>query len=284
MTQAPSPQKINNSWLPVCYEVIKRVAENADTFSLTLTPKGEEKLSAAQPGQFNMLYIPGFGEIPVSYSHIDPDSHSLTHTIRAAGAVSTAACARKKHTSLGLRGPFGKGWPVDLCRAKHVIIMAGGLGMAPLKPVVEMLLNGCPNPESIHVLYGSRTPESILFAQDLKRWNNKNDSEVYSTVDHASSDWSGHVGVVTSLLELIDIKPDNTIAMVCGPEIMMHFSVKSLLAVGINKNDIYLSMERNMKCAIKQCGHCQWGEYFVCKDGPVFNYAQIQSRWGVRAL
>jgi len=277
-------QKSHNSWLPVRYEVVKRVAENTDTVSLTLTPKGKEELATAQPGQFNMLYIPGFGEIPISYSRIDPDNKSFIHTIRAAGAVSTAACSKKKHASLGLRGPFGKGWPVDLCRAKHVILMAGGLGMAPLRPVVETLLSGFPRPESIHVLYGSRAPENILFAQDLNDWNNSDSIKVYLTVDYASQNWFGHVGVVTNLLELINIKLDNSIAMVCGPEIMMHFSVKALLTMGINENDIYLSMERNMKCAIKQCGHCQWGEYFVCKDGPVFCYSQIQSRWGVRAL
>lgn len=284
MTQTPSPQKIENSWLPIRYEVIKRVAENDDTVSLTLIPKGEEKLPAAQPGQFNMLYIPGFGEIPVSYSRIDPDNQSFTHTIRTVGAVSTAACAKKKHDSLGLRGPFGKGWPVDLCRAKHVIIMAGGLGLAPLKPVIETLSNGNPHPESIHVLYGSRTPESILFARDLEYWNNTGGIKMHLTVDHASQNWAGHVGVVTKLLELLDIPPNNSIAMVCGPEIMMHFSVKALLAMGINVGNIYLSLERNMKCAIKQCGHCQWGEYFVCKDGPVFCYSQIQPHWGVRAL
>ena len=162
--------------------------------------------------------------------------------------------------------------------------MAGGLGMAPLRPVIETLLNGHPLPKSISVLYGSRTPDSVLFARDIKCWNNRDDIKVYLTVDHADQTWLGHVGVVTSLLQLLKITPSNSIALVCGPEIMMNFSIKALLAMGISENNLYLSMERNMKCAIKQCGHCQWGEYFVCKDGPVFNYTQVKSHWKVHAL
>ena len=224
------------------------------------------------PGQFNMLSIFGVGEVPISFSGGAAEQNRLVHTIRAVGPVSTALTQLQPGDALGLRGPFGVGWPMDEALGQDVVIVAGGLGLAPLRPALYGLLAQRERYGRIALLYGTRSPEQILFRDELDAWRRRLDIEVEITVDHAGLDWHGHVGVVTTLISRASFDPIHTTAFVCGPEVMMRFSIDALRHGEVADDAIYLSMERNMKCAIGFCGHCQFGPVFVCKDGPVFRY------------
>lgn len=233
------------------------------------------------PGQFNMLTAFGVGDIPISLSGNPASPKRLLHTIRAVGAVSDALTRLKPGDVLGLRGPFGVGWPMDEAAARDVIVIAGGLGLAPLRPALYRLLAWRKRFGRISLLYGTRSPDDILFRRELDWWRKRPGIDVEVTVDHAQSGWSGHVGVVTTLVSRARFDPANAIALVCGPEIMMRFATAALRDAGLSDDTIYLSLERNMKCAVGLCGHCQFGPTFVCKDGPVFRYDRLR---GILAL
>jgi NAD(P)H-flavin reductase len=225
----------------------------------------------AAAGQFNMLYAFGVGEVPVSVSGQFPDG-PFTHTVRAVGPVTEAICRSRRGDVLGLRGPFGSGWPVDEVAGKDVVIVAGGIGMAPLRGAVQQLLARRDEFERLTLLYGARTPRDLLYQRELSRWRSRFDVEVEVTVDSATGDWRGNVGVVTGLIARAAFDPARTLAMVCGPEVMMRYTVAELKDRGVPEDAIYISMERNMKCAVGFCGRCQFGPRFICKDGPVFRY------------
>lgn len=268
--------------LPLIYQVQRRYRELTDTFTLEMTPQSGPPLTFT-PGQFNMLYAFGIGEIPISISG-DPDKpDTLIHTIRTVGAVSQALTQLRRGTTLGLRGPFGRGWPVNQARGCDVVIVAGGLGLAPLRPAIYQLLNNRADYGNICIYYGARTPDDILFLEQLHQWRGRFDLSVDVTVDRADPGWSGRVGVVTKLLSG-GFDPLHTVALVCGPEVMMRFAANALLDMGVASEQIYLSMERNMKCALGFCGHCQFGPGFVCKDGPVYSLDQIQDLLTIREL
>jgi len=233
------------------------------------------------PGQFNMLCLPGVGEVPISMSG-DPERGGLVHTIRAVGAVSTALAGLKPGAQLGLRGPFGSTWPLAAAAGRDVVIMAGGLGLAPLRPLLYRLFARPRDYGRITLLYGTRSPDDILFERELQRWRDRAGANVLVTVDHAAGDWRGPVGVVTSLLQPGQFDPGNSIACICGPEVMMRFSIGNLIDMGLPAESIYLSMERNMKCAVGHCGHCQFGPAFVCRDGPVFRYDRVRALFGLK--
>jgi NAD(P)H-flavin reductase len=255
---------------------IRRVArETADTFTLWLDPPAGASTFAFAPGQFNMLYAFGLGEVPISISG-DPDKpEELVHTIRAVGPVTEAMARLKKGDQIGVRGPFGASWPVEAAKGKDVVIMAGGLGLAPLRPVIYHVLNHRSDYRRVSVLVGVRQPSDLLFQAELQGWRGHLDLDCLVTADHAGPDWYGPVGVVTGLLPNVRFDPSETIAMLCGPEIMMRFSARELEKLGMPAASIYLSMERNMKCAVGFCGHCQYGPTFVCKDGPVYRLDSI---------
>ena len=259
--------------LPTPYRVVRVREDTHDTRTLELDA-GSRGFSFA-PGQFNMLYAFGKGEVPISISGGPARTGRLVHTVRAVGAVSRALAAMKKGQVLGVRGPFGTRWPVTEAEARDVVILAGGIGLAPLRPVLYALLAARERFGRIVLLYGARTPAEVLYGDELHRWRGRFDLQVEVTVDSGGGDWRGHVGVVTTLLERAEFDPRRSLGMVCGPEIMMRFAVRELLDRGMDPAGVHVSMERNMKCAVGHCGHCQFGPEFVCRDGPVFPFERI---------
>lgn len=269
---------------PSPYRVQKVIRETYDTFSLDLAPKNGSGPMTYQPGQFNMLYSFGVGEVPISISGPKPGAKGLIHTIREVGTVTRALRRLKKGHTIGLRGPFGSDWPIEAAKGNDVVIMAGGIGLAPLRPALYTLLNQRDQYGKIALLYGARKPRDLIFTKEFETWRGKFGVQVKVTVDSADRDWSGNVGVVTTAIPRISFDPANTIAMICGPEIMMRFSVLELKRRGVRDDRIYITMERNMKCAVGFCGHCQFGPAFICKDGPVFRYDRIKNLFGIREI
>jgi NAD(P)H-flavin reductase len=239
---------------------------------------------ASMPGQFNMLTAFGVGEVPISLSGDATEPGRLIHTIRAVGPVSIALAHLGPDDILGLRGPFGTAWPMAEAAGRDVVIVAGGLGLAPLRPALYRLLAERERYGQIVLLYGTRSPSDILFQREIETWRRRLDINIEVTVDHAAQDWHGHVGVVTTLIPRASFDPMHTIALVCGPEVMMRFAIAALRDAGIGDKAIYLSMERNMKCAVGFCGHCQFGSMFVCRDGPVFRYDRVRDRLGLKEI
>jgi len=265
---------------------VKRVQrETHDTYSLEMEPVGgAEATMTFKPGQFNMLYIPGNGEAPISISGDPSDTSCLVHTVRSVGNLTKATVSLKKGEVVGVRGPFGVGWPVQEAEGHDIVVIAGGIGLAPLRPAFNYVLDHREKYGRVLLLYGARMPEEMLYRSELEKWRGRFDVEVDVTVDNAGGDWHGNVGVVTTLIPWADFDPDETIAMVCGPEIMMRFTVNGLLEQDVDTENIYLSFERNMKCAVGYCGHCQFGPNFVCKDGPVFPYSDVERFMKVREV
>ena len=263
--------------VPKRYRIQRIHREIPDTFTLELEPKDGSEIPQFATGQFNMLYIFGVGEIPISISGDSNKRRPLVHTTRAVGTVSKAMRDLKPDDIIGVRGPFGSSWPVKQAEGNDVVIAAGGIGLAPLRSVMYHIISHREKYGKAVLLYGARTPADILYRHELELWRAHFDLEVYVTVDRATGSWRGSVGVVTRLIPRAPFDPQNTIAMVCGPEIMMRYTVAEFEKRGVAKENIYVSMERNMKCAIGMCGHCQYGPNFVCKDGPVFPYNKIES-------
>jgi NAD(P)H-flavin reductase len=262
--------------LPTPVRVVKARRELADVWTLDIDP-GPAGLTFG-PGQFNMLYAFGVGEAAISISGDPAAPGRLVHTIRAVGKVSDALAAMKPGATIGLRGPFGSAWPVEAAEGSDVVVIAGGLGLAPLRPALYHLFANRAHYGRVALLSGARSPKDILFRSELERWRRSLDIDVMVTVDHADADWRGHVGVVTTLIPRADFDAAHTVAFVCGPEIMMRFAASGLEAAGVAADAIHLSMERSMKCAIGHCGHCQFGGDFVCKDGPVASFARLRGR------
>ena len=242
----------------------------------TLDVEVEESALSFLPGQFNMLTVFGVGEVPISLSGDPGELGRLVHTIRAVGPVSAALTRLSPGDMIGLRGPFGVGWPMAEAVSRDVVVVAGGLGLAPLRPALYRLLAERARYGKIALLYGTRSPADILFRHELESWRRRLDIDIAVTVDHADSNWRGHVGVVTTLIARAAFDPLHATALVCGPEVMMRFAIAALRDAGLGDEAIYLSMERNMKCAIGFCGHCQLGTVFVCRDGPVFRYDRVR--------
>ncbi len=235
------------------------------------------------PGQFNMLYVFGVGEIPISISGDPAIRPQITHTVRAVGPVSRALADLKDGDMVGLRGPFGGSWPVGESKGRDVVIMAGGLGLAPLRPLVYSIVNNRDDYGEVSLLYGTRDPGVILFQEELDGFR-KSSIQVGVTVDRAESDWKGHVGGITTLLSVMHFNSDNVVANLCGPEIMMRFGAMALEYSGVTTDRIYISMERNMKCGIAACGHCQFGPTFMCREGPVYRYDKVQQILNIREI
>lgn len=269
-------QILPDPMLPRLYCIQRVHQEIPYTFTLELAPEDGEAIPPFQLGQFNMLSVFGVGEIPLSISGDPARPHHLVHTIRAVGSVSRALQRLKKGDALGVRGPFGSHWPLEQAIGKDLIIVAGGLGLAPLRSVMYQVIAQRARYGKVIMLYGTRTPADILYRRELERWRGHLDLEVSVTVDRAPDDWRGSVGVVTRLIARASFDPARAVAFVCGPEIMMRFTASSLAACGVAEDQIYLSLERNMKCALGFCGHCQYREYFVCRDGPIFPYHGIR--------
>jgi NAD(P)H-flavin reductase len=270
--------------LPRTYQVQRVVRETHDTFTLELQPSVRAGTFRFSPGQFNMVYVFGVGEVPISISGDPVKLKTLVHTTRAVGTVTKAMYRLKKGDVLGVRGPYGTSWPVGKAIGCDVVIVAGGIGLAPLRPAVYQLLAEREKFGNIVILYGTRTPADILYRRELERWRSRFDLEVYLTVDRAMSGWRGSVGVVTTLIPKAPFNASNAVAMVCGPEIMMRYAVNDLAKRGVPLDNIAVSLERNMKCGIGLCGHCQYGPEFICKDGAVFSYSSVKHLFMRREL
>jgi len=265
-----------NPMLPQPYLVREVAKETPDTFSLRLEPEAGANGRSFQPGQFSMLWVFGIGELPISISG-DPALHDrLVYTVRSVGQATHSLVNQRVGDSVGVRGPFGASWPIEAARGRDVIVVAGGIGLAPLRPVIYQVLQNRKDYGRLVILYGGRSPRDLLYRKELATWARHRENQVLVTVDYGGLSWRGHVGVVTTLFKYARLEPHRSVAMVCGPEIMMRFVMRELITQGLSRDDIYLSMERNMKCAVGFCGHCQYGPYFICKDGPIFRYEQMR--------
>jgi len=269
----PDPFRIQHVW-----------KETKDTFSVELTDLQPRRPFLFCPGQFNMVYVYGVGEIPISISGDPSDSRHVIHTTRAVGVVTKALQTLRRGDVVGIRGPFGSPWPVAEAEGSDVVIVAGGIGLAPLRPVLYRIIERREKYGSVVLLYGARTPADILFRKELERLRSRLDIDVHVTVDRALVQWRGNVGVVSAMIARGGFDPQSTVAMLCGPEIMMRFSVAELTKKGISDDSIYVSLERNMKCGCGLCGHCQLQKYFICKDGPVFPYVNVSNAMAIREL
>ncbi len=264
--------------------------ETRDTFTcaLKINNRDIQKAYRFLPGQFNMLYVPGIGEAPISISS-SPLDHDLMHTVRVAGDVTTALSNLRAGDMIGMRGPFGRGWPLEEAEDLDLLIVAGGLGIAPLRSVARHVLKThAAKKRDAHqrrmLLYGAKTPKDIVFRDEFPRY--RDIFEVFLTVDRADPEeyWRGEAGLVTKLFDRITFDPRCTLVFVCGPEIMMQNSGRELILRGVPEERIFLSMERNMNCGIGMCGHCFFGPKFVCKDGPVFRFSEIEGLMGIKEL
>jgi NAD(P)H-flavin reductase len=263
-------------------EAVRR--EGGNTVTLDFVPGDDGRVFEWRPGQFTMLYVLGVGEVPISISGDPADTGRIVHTIRGVGAVSRALTELRPGDAVGMRGPFGRPWPLETAVGQDILIVAGGLGLAPVRPILDHVLANRLDYGHVALLYGNRTNVDLLYYDALQAWRTHLDLEVYVTVDRADPSWRGHVGLVTQLLPKASFDPVDTTAFVCGPEIMMRFVARHLEDMAVDPGQIHLSLERNMQCAVGTCGHCQFGSDFVCKDGPVFSAAALAGRLGRKEL
>ncbi len=285
MTENKSGFQQVDPMTPEAMKIKKIFWETEDVFTIELAYENDERREFSfKPGQFNMLYAFGVGEAAISISSDSSRRSSLLHTIHKVGYVTNVLSKLKKGDIIGLRGPFGSSWPLEQNKGKDICIIAGGIGLAPLRPAIYHILKHRKQFGKFVILYGVRTPRDILYPVELELWRKKYDVEIDVTVDRSDSTWRGHVGVVTTLLNYVELNPEKTRAMVCGPEIMMKYAVDELKKNGVDEKGIYVSLERNMKCALGFCGHCQYGPSFVCKDGPVFSFSNVTDIFEVKEL
>ena len=258
--------------------------ETTDTFTLDLVAADDGEPLEFEPGQFTMMYVFGVGEVPISICGNPEYPQTLVHTVRAVGAVTNAICALQRGDIIGIRGPYGTAWPVADAAGRDIVIVAGGIGLAPVRPAIYWVLNRRADYESFSLVYGARTPEDMLYADEVRTWRARFDVNVQVTVDRGGPGWMGDIGVVTPLLNRVAFTPSNTTAIVCGPEVMMRVVARDFIARGLPSDDVFVSLERNVKCGIGFCGHCQIGTQFICKDGPVVPYARVAERLGLEEL
>ncbi len=274
-----------NPMTPRFVAVKRCVRETDDVITLEIPSGGANGQAAGfQPGQFNMLYAFGVGEIPISISSDPAVTEHIAHTIRAVGPVSEALARLEHRDQVGVRGPFGSSWPVDEAAGCDVLVIAGGIGLAPLRSAMYDLIRKRERYGRMALVYGARSPDHLLYRTELDGWRRTPDLQVRVAVDYAGPEWAGDVGVVTKQLPKVRVDPHATVAMVCGPEIMIRQTAAALRDMGVPDERIFISLERNMQCAIGSCGHCQFGPHFLCKDGPVFRFDRISAILGLREI
>jgi NAD(P)H-flavin reductase len=276
VTAVPMVSRLASPWLPrpVTIEEIEQEVPGIATYKLAFTSPEPSPTCSFKPGQFNMLYLPGVGESAISISS-DPGDSVLLHTIRIAGNVTRALARKKVGDQIALRGPYGSSWPMEACKGKDVVIACGGVALAPLRPAIYHIMAHRADYGRVFLLYGARTPGDLLYSREYAAWREA-DIEVEVTVDIGDQDWRGNMGVVPVLFYRLRLNHARTMILTCGPEIMIRFVIFEALARKISADRIFLSVERNMNCAIGHCGHCQLGPAFICKDGPIFSYRQME--------
>lgn len=262
-------------YAPRPFVVRQNIQETPDTYTLRLEPRLPGDRLPFQGGQFNMVYVFGVGESAISISGDTTRPEQLVHTVRAVGKITNALAALKPGATVGIRGPYGRGWPLDSARGRDIVIVAGGLGLPPLRPTVYEIFRRRAEFGRVEIIYGARTPKDLVFAEEVRDWLTRREMRIQVTVDAAGRDWYGDVGVVTTRLPDCRFDAPKTTAFVCGPEIMMKLTAQALAQRGVPPESIWISMERNMKCALGFCGHCQYGPSFVCRDGPVLPYKAL---------
>lgn len=269
------PATLRDPMLPraAVIEAIKQETHDVGTFTLRLDEEPEPY--AFRPGQFNMLYLPGFGEAAISISSDAEERDTIKHSIRFVGTVTMGLSRLRAGTEIGIRGPYGTAWPIEQARGRDLVLVGGGIGLAPLRPVIHHVLRHRDDFRKVTLLYGARSPGDLLYAESFEAWKQAG-IDVHVTVDRSEDSWKGVVGVVPLLFYRIRIEPKETVIFTCGPEVMMHFVAYEALARRVPKESVWLSLERNMKCAIGVCGHCQYGPLFVCRDGPVISFARME--------
>lgn len=253
-----------------------READNIHTYGLRLNDEETRRNFCFTAGQFNMVYLFGVGEVAISIVS-DPDQpERLDHTIRSVGRVTSAIAQLQAGETLGIRGPFGQGWPLHTARGHDVVIVTGGLGCAPVMGAIEYIFRRRLHYGSVKIIHGVKSPRDLVFHERFEAWRKQPDTEVLLASDRPDKTWRHHVGVVTELFEHVSIDPAKTMVLMCGPEIMMRLGAPILMRRGIPATAIYVSLERHMECGVGLCGHCQMGPYFLCKEGPVMRYDLIE--------
>jgi len=262
-------------YAPRPYVVRQNIQETPDTFTLRLEPRVPGDRLHFQGGQFNMVYVFGVGESAISISGDPTHPEQLVHTVRAVGKITNALAAMKPGATVGIRGPYGHGWPLDSARGRDIVVVAGGLGLPPLRPTMYEIFRRRAEFGRVEIIYGARTPKDLVYAEEVRDWLQRREMRIQTTVDAAGREWYGDVGVVTTRIPDARFDAAKTTAFVCGPGIMMKLTAQALAQRGVPSESIWISMERNMKCALGFCGHCQYGPSFVCRDGPVLSYKKL---------
>lgn len=280
---AAEPAAPAGELVPRPHRVVRRRRETEDTWTLELVPVDGEPLEV-RPGQFTMLYAFGVGEVPISVSGDVERNGALVQTIRAVGAVTAALCAARPGDVVGVRGPFGNAWPLELAAGGDLVIAGGGVGLAPVRGAIYHALSHRDDYGVVSVLVGARTPGEILFRNEVERWRARPDLYVGVTVDAADTSWEGRVGLITTLVPRMPFDPERTVAIVCGPDLMMKFTSLALVDQGIPPGRVFVSLERNMRCGVGLCGHCQLGPELICRDGCVYPWSEVGALLEVREL
>lgn len=277
---------MSDTQMPWEAEVLCKTQESPSIFSLTLRFTDPKINSAYQfkPGQFNMLYLFGIGEVPISIVSDPEHRHEFVHTIRAVGRVTRAMTQLKPGDRLGVRGPYGHGWPLESSIKRDILLITGGLGCAPSVSVINYVMQRREQFGRLAIIQGVKHMDDLIWRDRYQQWMKQPDTQVLLAADVAGPGWSWHVGLVTELLSEVALDISQAVAMICGPEPMMSATARQLINLGSNAAEIWLSMERNMQCAVGLCGHCQYGADFICKDGPVFSYARLQNRLGIKGI
>jgi NAD(P)H-flavin reductase len=279
-------KNVQDIYLPFDAEIVNRTQESATIFTLTMKfsdPLVQQKYRFL-PGQFNMVYLFGVGEVAISIVS-DPDDNTVCgHTIHNVGRVTNGLSLLKVGDHVGIRGPFGHGWPIEKAKGKDILIITGGLGCAPSVSVINYIVKRRKEFGRLIILQGVKHSDDFIFRKQYDQWKMLPDTQVLLAADVSRPNWPGYTGLITGLIDQIEIDPNNTICMMCGPEGMMRASVERLAKLNLSVNNIYSSLERNMECAVGHCGHCQFGGKFICKDGPVFCYADIQYLLGKKGF
>lgn len=265
-------------YVPHPAQIVEKRLESRGVYTFRLRFQNEalHKSYDFLPGQFNMLYVFGVGEVAISIVSDPEIGDTLDHTVRIVGNVTEALNRLAVGDVIGVRGPYGSAWPLDEAKGKDVMILTGGLGCAPVVSVINYITERREDYGSLRIFHGVKTPKDLLYRERIRAWQKAPRTEVYLTVDHPDHEWQYNVGIVTNLFAQVQIEAKNSIVMMCGPGIMMHHAVRDLLSRGMTTDQLYVSLERNMKCAVGFCGHCQMGPNFLCKEGPVFRYDRIK--------